>query len=67
MAVMIIEDKPDPKVVRNATCKMCGVKLEFLPVDVQKKNYKDITGCTDTWYWIDCPKCDNSITVGAVS
>lgn len=64
MAIKIVEDKPDPKVVKQVVCSQCGVKLEYVPVDVQESNEYDHGGGCDRVRWIECPKCKNHVTVG---
>ena len=61
--IRIIDEKPDASVIKNAICKNCGVKLEFVPLDVKSKSYRDIDGSSDTHRWINCPKCNYEITV----
>lgn len=63
MAVKIIEEGPDPSVKKRVICRNCGCKLEYVPHDVNSRNYKDIDGGTDTSYWIVCPKCKEDISV----
>lgn len=63
MAIKVVDPEPDPKVVRNVTCRECGSRLEYLPIDVQKRDYKDYDGGSDTYYWIDCPTCRKQVTV----
>lgn len=63
MAVRIVDEKPGPKIVRNAVCCECGVKVEFLPIDIKEREYMDYSGTSDTFYWVDCPKCQNKIEV----
>ena len=61
MAIRIISEKPDPKVAKRITCKKCGARLEYFPVDVQEYHGKDIGGGPDGMEWIDCPKCKQRI------
>lgn len=64
MAVKVIQPEPDPKILRHVTCRQCGSRLEYLPIDVQHRDYKDYTGVSDTYYWIDCPTCRSQVPVG---
>lgn len=66
MAITVIDEKPDPKITRHVTCKKCGVRLEYLPIDVRKTTHRDYTGCSDDYYWVDCPKCKNANSVKPV-
>ena len=61
MAVRIINDEPDPSVVKQVVCKNCGVKLEYVPADVQDGSYTDYTGSTDPYKYIDCLKCKQRV------
>lgn len=61
MAIEIVGE--DEKSKRKATCKQCGAILEFLPADIQTGEVSDYTGSSDTYYWIDCPRCKNAIQV----
>lgn len=62
MAVEIIDEKPDPSVLKQVVCKQCRYKLQYLPVDVEVKSYSCM-GETDTTSFIKCPKCKNTIYV----
>lgn len=61
--IRIVDETPDPSVIKKATCKNCGIKLEFVPLDVKSKSYRDIDGTSDIHKWINCPKCNYEITV----
>lgn len=63
MAIRIVEDKPDPKVVREVVCKQCGVKLEYLPIDILQGKHYDYGGGCDAVEYIKCPKCQADITL----
>ena len=64
MAVTIIDERPSPTVVKQTTCGNCGVTLEYTPNDVREDWRTDYTGGKDCYRIVDCPKCQNSITVG---
>lgn len=63
MAVRVIEEKPDPSVVKQVVCRTCGVKLEYVPQDVQSYQHTDYGGGTDTYKYITCPKCSEKVFV----
>jgi DNA-directed RNA polymerase subunit RPC12/RpoP len=63
MAVEIVNEVPDPKVIREVVCPYCGVKLRFIPNDINQKDYTDISQVRDTHYWINCAKCRAEISV----
>lgn len=67
MAVKIIEEKPDQSVVKQVVCKNCGVKLEYVPMDIENHSAKDYGGGTDTYYYINCPKCQNHVYVKGIN
>lgn len=53
----------DKTVERKATCSSCGSILAYLKVDVKVSHYTDISGCGDSTYWIQCPMCNEHVTV----
>lgn len=65
MAIKVIDEGPDPSVVKRTVCRNCGAKLEYVPMDVQHRTYKDYDGCSDEYHWIECPKCKEEVMVKA--
>ena len=63
MTVKIIDPNPDRSVVRECICRNCGVKLSFVPKDIQSKTYKDYDDESDTSYFIQCASCSEPIYV----
>jgi hypothetical protein len=63
MAIEVIDDKPDPSVVKELVCKKCGARLRYVPLDVRQTTHVDYGGGSDTYYWIDCPRCKNANSV----
>lgn len=61
MAVRIVKEEPDPKVVKKKVCRNCGVTIEYLLLDIQEFSKTDYAGGTETWRAIVCPKCKNQI------
>lgn len=57
MTVRIIDDTPDPEVVKRISCRNCGARLEYVPADVKRRDGTDYTGGPDGEEWVDCPKC----------
>lgn len=57
MAVKIVDETPDPDVVKRISCRNCGARLEYVPADVKTRNGTDYTGSADGEEYIDCPKC----------
>lgn len=63
--VQIIDETPDPKIVKRVSCDRCGVRLQYLPIDVKSRMVSDYTGSIDKHSWIVCPKCSNEVTVSS--
>jgi len=63
MTIRIVDDKPDESVVKRIVCRECGVKLEYLPIDVRRYEGKDYSGGPDGAEWIDCPQCNNEVVL----
>lgn len=61
MAIKIIDETPDPSVLKRVVCNSCGVKLEYTPNDVQYRHGTDYGGGPDGAKWIDCPKCGKNV------
>lgn len=59
--VRVIEEKPDPSVVKQVICPNCGVKLEYVPDEVRRYEGKDYSGGPAGHEWIDCPRCEKSV------
>ncbi len=66
MAIRIVEEKPDPDVVKRKVCKSCGVTLEYVPADERRKSHTDYTGDTTFTYLIDCPKCGAEVVIRSI-
>lgn len=60
--VKIVSD--GPKKAKKVICSKCTYKLKYTGVDVHSYSSKDISGCTDTYYYITCPKCQEEVSVG---
>lgn len=63
MAIVIINEKPAPHVVKQVVCYNCGVTLEYTPNDTRKVVYYDYGGGADACKVIDCPKCQKELQV----
>ncbi len=63
MAIKIIDDKPHHSVVKRAICKNCGATLEYVPADTYPLTHHDYGGGSDTYDYIDCPKCSQAVRV----
>ena len=65
MAVKIIDAAPDPEVVKCISCRQCGARLEYTPIDVQSVNGTDYGGGPDGQEWIICPNCNKQVIIRA--
>ena len=61
--VRVISKGPDKSVVKEVICRHCGAVLEYVPRDIKHKTYRDLTGSTDDYCWIECPECSTHIQV----
>ena len=59
--VRIIEETPDPSVVKRVICRNCGVTLEYVPNEVKEYNGTDYGGGPAGHHWIDCLKCQKPV------
>lgn len=58
MPVRIVDPTPDPKVEKFVSCKQCGARLAYVPLDVKSYNGKDYSGGADGHDYILCPCCN---------
>lgn len=63
MTVKIIDEIPDPKIVKQITCRNCGVRLEYVPNDVRERNGTDYDEGPNGEEWIDCPNCGKRVII----
>lgn len=61
--VRVVEENPDPSVVKRVVCKNCGCTLEYIPADVKEYHGTDIGCGPDGCEWIDCPRCDKRVVL----
>ncbi len=60
----IINDTPDPKVVKQAVCSNCGVTLEYIPRDVVLLwSGTDYGGGPDGARGFKCLKCNENVII----
>jgi DNA-directed RNA polymerase subunit RPC12/RpoP len=58
----IINNKPDPSVVKNIICRNCGVKIEYVPNDIiPLRRGTDYSGGSDGADGFVCPNCKKNI------
>lgn len=60
MTIQIINEGPDPSVVKEVLCLNCGVKLSYVPADIERKSYDYYDG-VEVIKTITCPKCNEVI------
>ncbi len=63
MAVIVIDSKPHPSVVKEKICRNCGATLQYTPQDVATKKDYDYTGSFDVVRYIKCPQCSKDVNV----
>lgn len=61
--VKIVDETPDPSVVKRVVCRNCGCKLEYVPADIKEDYSSDYTGGKDYYDYIECPKCHDRVHV----
>lgn len=58
----IIDETPDPEVVKRISCRSCGVRLEYVPNDVISLWIgRDYSGGSDGANGFKCPKCGKNV------
>jgi len=62
MAVRVINEIPDKSVLKEEICKMCGIAIEYAPIDVRSQRVTCFDE-SETFRWVGCPKCKSKITV----
>lgn len=60
MTVVIIAQ---PNKFLYATCDGCMCKLQYVPNDIQHRDYKDYGGGSDRYYYITCPGCNRRVSL----
>lgn len=51
------------KAYKQCTCTNCGAVLEYTNADTTTRNVADYGGGSDTYRFVDCPRCKNEINV----
>ena len=62
MTVKIVDPNPDPSIIKNVICKMCGVKLSYVPNDIDKET-TSCCGDSTTRDFITCANCKHKIVL----
>lgn len=63
MPIKIIDETPDPSVVKRIVCRNCGVKLKYTPADVKRIDGLYYAGGPDGFEFIMCPKCERRVVI----
>ena len=59
----VLDPNPHKSVVKEVICRNCGATLEYVPADITQETHHDYGGGSDTYYFIDCPKCNQQVSV----
>lgn len=63
MAVVLIDEPLDPKILKKVSCNRCASRLMYAPIDVKSQVVKDYGGGSDVYRWITCAGCQNDVSV----
>ena len=63
MSIKIVDPKPDLSVVEEVICKNCGVKLSFVPNDIETKLYTFMGESNGGIKYITCPNCNKFVVL----
>lgn len=55
-----------PRGHKRVRCPACLVLIKYAPIEVKHRIVSDYGGGSDSYYWINCPKCHHEITVEPV-
>ena len=61
--VTVVSKGPHQSVVKEIVCCHCGSTLEYVPRDVKQRTVSDYTGDREIVYYIECPECNEQVTV----
>lgn len=61
--VRIVDPNPQPEVEKEINCGRCGVKLAYVPNDIQRGESMGYTGSKYYYNYISCPACNKSTEV----
>ena len=63
--VTVINKGPHQSVVKEAICRNCGSTLQYVPRDIKERVETDYGGDRDIVKYIECPECNDRVTVGS--
>jgi RNase P subunit RPR2 len=61
MAIKIVGK--DKQAVKTTTCKNCASILEYTHADTQREVRRDYGGGSDTYRFLTCPRCGETVNV----
>ena len=61
--VTVVNRGPHQSAVKECICRNCGATLQYVPRDVKEKTARDYGGGSDTYYFIECPACNEQVFV----
>lgn len=53
----------DSSKVLRATCHNCASIVEYTPSETRAVTSRDISGDSDTYHYLNCPKCGKDMSV----
>lgn len=63
--IRVTSKEPHKSAIKEIICKKCGSVLEYVLADVKSKKVSDYLGDTETVHYIECPSCNNHISVNS--
>lgn len=61
--VTVVSTQPHASVIREIICRNCGSTLQYVPKDIKERTVSDYTGDRDIVRYIECPECNDHVTV----
>ena len=61
--VTVVSKVPHQSVVKETVCRNCGSTLQYVPRDIKERTVSDYTGDREIVRYIDCPECNERVTV----
>lgn len=61
--VTVVNKGPHQSVVKETICRNCGSTLQYVPRDIKERTVSDYTGDREIVRYIDCPECNDRVTV----
>ncbi len=61
--VTVVSRTPHQSVVKEIICRNCGSTLQYVPRDIKERTVSDYTGDREIVRYIECPECNEQVTV----